>query len=311
MLKIKNLKMKKLIGKKRKREKSCFFPEKLFKILQNKNNKSLIHWDKEGKIIEIENEFKFSKHKEKFFKGQNYDSFIRQLNLYGFEKLINIKNSDKERFILDNFTKNASLDDIRKIKRKKTNKKIEIKVIDNNTKENNEKINEILNQIEKEKDDYVIIQKYKSIINDESINLNNNFIINIMKYITTKKEELKEKTNKIKEEIKKIKFKSIASNFDLNQNKIELDVNKANIYESKILFNNKNNINEFEFDKPVNLLNKSFNKELKKEDPNNSFNKYILNNFNNKDVLKNSLFSNLSETLEAFKKNEESEINFL
>ena len=61
----------------------------------------------------------------------------------------------------------------------------------------------------------------------------------------------------------------------------------------------------------MNLLNKSFNKELKKEDPNNSFNKYILNNFNNKDVLKNSLFSNLSETLEAFKKNEESEINFL
>ena len=38
--------MKKLIGKKRKRETSCFFPEKLFNILKNKNNHSIINWDK-------------------------------------------------------------------------------------------------------------------------------------------------------------------------------------------------------------------------------------------------------------------------
>ena len=198
--------MQKLIGKKRKKEKnSCFFPEKLFKILQNKNNKSLIHWDQEGKVIEIENKFEFSKISNKYFKGQNYDSFIRQLNLYGFEKLINIQKSDKERFALENFTKNSNIEDIKAIKRKKINK---ININNNNIliKENNEKIDEILTQIEKEKDDYIIIEKYKSIIIDKEININEKFILNIMKYINNKKSELKASTNKLKKEIKKIKF---------------------------------------------------------------------------------------------------------
>ena len=142
--------MNSLIGKKRKRETSCFFPEKLFNILQNKNNQSIINWDKEGKVVVIENKFKFSKLLEKYFKGQNYDSFIRQLNLYGFEKLVNIKKSDKECFSLENFTKNSSLEEIRQIKRKKmkNNKSIKIDNIGNKDekyiKENNEKIDEIL-----------------------------------------------------------------------------------------------------------------------------------------------------------------------
>ena len=305
--------MKQFIGKKRKKEKnSCFFPEKLFKILQNKNNKSLIHWDQEGKVIEIENKFEFSKISNKYFKGQNYDSFIRQLNLYGFEKLINIQKSDKERFALENFTKNSNIEDIKAIKRKKINKIN----INNNTniiiKENNEKIDEILNQIEKEKDDYIIIEKYKSIINDKEININEKFVLNIMKYINNKKSELKVSTNKLKKEIKKIKFESIASNFDINinNNKIDLDINKNNIYESKILFNNRDNKTLLEFKKPINL-SKSYNKEMKKEDQDLSCNKFILNDFNNRESLKFSFFSSNSETPECFKKSVNSEINFL
>ena len=305
--------MKKFIGKKREREKSCFFPEKLFKILQSKNKKSLLHWDKEGKVIEIENKFEFSKISNKYFKCQNYDSFIRQLNLYGFEKLINIQKSDKERFALENFTKDSSIEDIRKIKRKKINNKNNNDNMNNNIfiKENNEKIKEILNQIEKEKDDYIIIKKYKSIINDKEINLNEKFVINVMKYINNKKQELKESTNKIKKEIKKIKFESIASNFDIN-NKIDLDINKNNIYESKILLNDNNNNNKslLEYKKPI-FLSKSFNKEMNKEQPDQSFNKFVLNNFNNKESLKFSFFSSNSETPECFKKSVNSEIKFL
>ena len=305
--------MKQLLGKKRKKEKnSCFFPEKLFKILQNKNNKSLIHWDKEGKVIEIENKFEFSKISDKYFKGQNYDSFIRQLNLYGFEKLINIQKSDKERFALENFTKNSNIEDIKAIKRKKINKINIHNNMNNNTliKENNEKIEEILNQIEKEKDDYIIIEKYKSIINDKEIDLNEKFILNIMKYINNKKSELNVNTNKLKKEIKKIKFESIASNFDINNNKIDLDIYKTNIYESKILLNNKDNKTLLEFKKPMNL-SKSYNKEMKKEDQDLSYNKFILNDFNNKESLKSSFYSSNSEKPECFKKSVNySEMNF-
>ena len=43
--------MEKLLGKKTKRASKGFFPEKLFNILNNKKNKSIIHWDKEGKVV--------------------------------------------------------------------------------------------------------------------------------------------------------------------------------------------------------------------------------------------------------------------
>ena len=61
------IKMKKLLGKKRIRIKQGLFPEKLFKILQNKKNESIIHWDEEGKIVVIENEYNLSKLKGDFF----------------------------------------------------------------------------------------------------------------------------------------------------------------------------------------------------------------------------------------------------
>ena len=306
--------MKKLIGKKRKRETSCFFPEKLFNILQNKNNQSIINWDKEGKVVVIENKFKFSKLLEKYFKGQNYDSFIRQLNLYGFEKLVNIQKSDKECFSLENFTKNSSLEEIRQIKRKKmkNNKSIKIDNIGNKDekyiKENNEKIDEILNQIKNEKDDYIIIEKYKSIIQDDKIDINKKFITNILKYLNKKKEELRRISNKLNCDIKKLKFSALASNFDINKNEIELNNYKKSLYDSKIVFN-RNSTNELTIKKPLNLIKNNSFRILPKND-NSSFNKYILNALNTKDSLKVSIFSSASETPEFFKKSYNSEIKF-
>ena len=306
--------MKKLIGKKRKRENSCFFPEKLFNILQNKNNQSIINWDKEGKVVVIENKFKFSKLLEKYFKGQNHDSFIRQLNLYGFEKLVNIQKSDKECFSLENFTKNSSLEEIRQIKRKKmkNNKSIKIDNIGNKDekyiKENNEKIDEILNQIKNEKDDYIIIEKYKSIIQDDKIDINKKFIANILKYLNKKKEELRRISNNLNRDIKKLKFSALASNFDINKNEIELNNYKKSLYDSKIVFN-RNVTNELTIKKPLNLIKNNSFRILPKND-NSSFNKCILNALNTKDSLKVSIFSSASETPEFFKKSYNSEIKF-
>ena len=316
--------MKKLIGKKRKRETSCFFPEKLFNILKNKNNHSIINWDKTGKVVVIKNKFKFSGLLEKYFKGQNYDSFIRQLNLYGFEKLINIQKSDKECFALENFTRNSKPNEIKQIKRKKinhnntninTNNNINNLEVEESKyiKESNEKIDEILNQIKKEKDDYIIIEKYKSIINNEKIDINNEkFIQNLMKYINDKKEEFKKKSNEINEEIKKYKFSQLASNFDLN--KYEIEINNSNkkrsLYDSKILLN-KDDRNEMTIKKSLNLIkNSTSNKILPINDFNSSLNKYFMNIFNNKDSLKMSFFSNTSDTPDFLKKSYNSDIKF-
>lgn len=264
--------MKKLIGIKRKREKSCFFPEKLFKILQNKHNQSLIHWDEEGKVVVIENKFDFSKITEKYFKGQNYDSFVRQLNLYGFEKLINLQKSDKECFRLENFTKNSNINDIKQIKRKTKN--ISTSKEDSDIIESNKKIDDILNKIENDKNDFNIIEKYKSIINDEKISINSNFIQSVVDFIIKKKEELKIKTNGQYIELLHLNFNLKGEPIIKNERTGKFNLNNSIIQ----------NKNEFDFQVPLNLtISKSFDNYNKKD------------NMDNKEILKYSLFSNESE----------------
>ena len=131
--------MKKLLGKKTKREKEGFFPEKLYKILKINKYKSIIHWDKEGKIVVIQNKSKFSKEiLGKKFGHNNYDSFVRQLNLYGFEKLPNIEKSESDKYFLENFSRNKDIEDIKAIKRKKINQINSPNIIQDNNE--NEKI---------------------------------------------------------------------------------------------------------------------------------------------------------------------------
>ena len=209
--------MKKILGKKRIRIKQGLFPEKLFKILQNKKNESIIHWDEEGKIVVIENEYNLSKLKGDFFKGQK-NSFIRLLNLYGFEK---IQGSSKDCYFHANFTKNTSLEDIRKIKRKK-----KLSVVTKEDKENDIKIDDILSQIKSLNDDQKIIEKFKSVINDEKIRLNIKFIDEVKEYINKKINEVETKQKELLDNTKKYSS-------DIDQNKTEKN---KNIYQIPIIF---------------------------------------------------------------------------
>ena len=115
-----------MLLKKTKRQKAkkkpCFFLEKLFKILESNSNKNLIHWSKEGISIIITDSYKFSnKILPIYFKHNSYSSFYRQLNLYGFHKIRNIKNSKIEQFINKNFTRDKTLEEVRKMKKNNLN----------------------------------------------------------------------------------------------------------------------------------------------------------------------------------------------
>ncbi|KAJ3124618.1 kinase-regulated stress-responsive transcription factor skn7 [Nowakowskiella sp. JEL0407] len=64
------------------------FIQKLFKILEEESYSSYICWSQSGTSFLVLNTTEFSKNVlPKVFKHNNYTSFVRQLNLYGFHKL--------------------------------------------------------------------------------------------------------------------------------------------------------------------------------------------------------------------------------
>ena len=296
--------MKKLLGKKTKREKEGFFPEKLYKILKNNKYKSIIHWDKEGKIVVIENKAKFSKEiLPKKFGHSNYDSFVRQLNLYGFEKLPNIEKSETEKFYLEIFSKNKDIEEIKAIKRKKINQ-INPPIIIQENDENNENekiIDEFLIEINKEKNDDTIIEKYKSLINNDKIILNKKIIMNILKYISEKKEEIKNNINNSIKEINRLKTLNHKEIFNNIKNSISnLDIiNKKQRSKTTILSKSSNINIKDDFIKPHNITNlrKSCIIFQNKDNFNIKFDKF-------KDIpLKGSLFSSINSIDSYINKN--------
>lgn len=89
--------------------KSCTFPAKLWNLANDPENKS-VFWSVSGDEViinqqQFENELMSPEKKSKIFKTTNFNSFIRQLNLYGFRKVINrlIQASDQHYFQNPNF----------------------------------------------------------------------------------------------------------------------------------------------------------------------------------------------------------------
>ncbi|KAJ9587696.1 hypothetical protein L9F63_018876, partial [Diploptera punctata] len=97
---------------------SLRFPQKLWKIV-NECKTGAIQWSNKGRTILIDYKIfqdEYLTCKKSMFKTTNINSFIRQLNLYGFRKvtshnrdpLCNLQNPNVHEFLHDNFQSGRS-----------------------------------------------------------------------------------------------------------------------------------------------------------------------------------------------------------
>ena len=91
------------------------FLSKLYDILNDINYNDIISWNKEGTGIIIKDSIALCQSVlPKYYNHQNYSSFVRQLNLYGFHKIQGIL-KEGEGFEHENFTKNNTKEQIKQI----------------------------------------------------------------------------------------------------------------------------------------------------------------------------------------------------
>ena len=110
-------------GEKYKKKSECpNFLLKLYQILGNDEYKDIIHWSDDGKYFIVKNLHDFTENiLPKYYKHNNYSSFIRQLNMYDFHKR---KSSPNEHiFEHKNFIKDKK-ELLKLIKRTTKNKKM-------------------------------------------------------------------------------------------------------------------------------------------------------------------------------------------
>ena len=117
-------------------KKKNIFPNfllKLYNILENDECKDIIQWGENGKYFVVKNIHDFTeKILPKYFKHNNYSSFIRQLNMYDFHK--KKSNQNEHLFHHKNFIKGQK--DLMKEIKRKSNKKDENMPITSNLLDN-------------------------------------------------------------------------------------------------------------------------------------------------------------------------------
>ena len=110
---------------------------KLYQILENKEYKEIIEWSEDGKYFIIKNLHDFTENiLPKYYKHNNYSSFIRQLNMYDFHKRKG--NPNEHIFEHKNFIKDRK--DLLKLIKRKSKKEPNINNNINNIYDNNNKI---------------------------------------------------------------------------------------------------------------------------------------------------------------------------
>ena len=260
-----------MLSKKIKRREPCFFPEKLFKILKKKKNNHIIHQNEDGTKIVISDPIKFTVNiLPKNFNHQNYSSFIRQLNLYGFSKINNIYNSKEEQFFNENFKQDKDIKDIKNIKRK------DLSYV-NGDNPSKKKLSEkeikkqiiILDNIKKENSDEKKIADFKKLSENGNINIKSNkqfpeFLIRKVEEKNIFDEKIRKEISRIKEKNKNILEKNI---FKLNSkidNSIE-DNNEILKIPSHLKENNIKIANNIQINEPPTLKNEKLEEMLGNE----------------------------------------------
>ena len=245
-----------------KKEDSPNFLLKLYKILETPEYQNIIHWSDNGKYFIVQNLHDFTENiLNKYYKHNNYSSFVRQLNMYDFHKIRN-----KDNFIVyehSMFCKNGK-NLIGQIKRK--NKQIENGLVPIGEKGKNSN------------DDVLIILNNKSSKKNNKKNL-----AKTLNALIEKAKQTGQKQNSIES---KISILNEANNDLISQNRLILqEISNKTEYnkklESIVLF-----VIELLFNKPTTpistepldspISNKTDQLILKKEnDISNFFQKYM------------------------------------
>ena len=236
----------------KKTNKKKTFLKKLIAMLDNKDYEKYISWNKEGKIIIIKDEKKFSEIVlPNCFSHNNFSSFVRQLNLYNFKGK---RHKDgKLRYENKDFYKNMSDEEIENMEEKESKTKKSKLVRKNNKTQNIDNSENIIN------------------ISDEKILNLNEFRGKLDKCL----DEIEEILNYQKQLYKEIEaLKNEKSKGDNNLNSYLKNMNK-DINVSNLSLDNNEKVNKSiiinNIDDNENIMNQSYLKEKK-------FNNLNLNN---------------------------------
>jgi heat shock transcription factor len=200
-----------MLGKKRNNKRSNNISEsflfKLNDILNDNNYKNFIHWDTNGKRVIILDVFSLCNIVlPKYYKHNNYSSFVRQLNIYGFHKSKGVENCG-DSYESDKFHRNIT----------------------------KEEISQIIEQNKKMKNTIIIKdnQKEEDINNDDAL-----------KYIFQKTEENTQSSLMLRKEMLDLKIENNKLNYEINRLKILLK-NNANLVEKILKSKNESKVQRF------------------------------------------------------------------
>merc|ERR1711920_126564 len=129
------------------------FLSKLWQLVNNTDNRQLVCWAPGGRSFLVNDQTKFSKEiLPNYFKHQKMNSFIRQLNMYGFKKVpklsegtLNAIETDQIEFANDYFIRGQP-DLIHQIKRKDT-KRLVAKTTNGDRLINSSQLSELLQEL--------------------------------------------------------------------------------------------------------------------------------------------------------------------
>ncbi|KAI9276518.1 HSF-type DNA-binding-domain-containing protein [Sporodiniella umbellata] len=102
------------------------FVNKLYKMLEDAQTADYISWSSQGDLFSVPNPTSFSKCVlPQYFKHNNWQSFVRQLNMYGFHKVndlihSNLNNENQTWEFKHPHFKRGAINDLQNIKRKNT-----------------------------------------------------------------------------------------------------------------------------------------------------------------------------------------------